>query len=131
MVAICYPIGMGQPVKIADGLILDARMAGEVEHRSIAGQIEFWAHLGEALEPLLQGLQVMALMRSKSAQPLSASLESVDSPEGRRRVADHLKTLPFPHYAPAPGKPGFLVRTEADGTRTLGRFVSRRFKAVD
>ena len=68
--------------------------------------------LGEALEPLLQGIQVMALMRSKSAQPLSASLESVDSPEGRRRVADHLKSLSFPHYEPAPGRPGLLVRTE-------------------
>lgn len=131
MVAICYHMQMGQPVKIADGLVLDARMAGEVEHRSIAGQIEFWAHLGEALEPLLQGIQVMALMRSKSAQPLSKSLDSVDSPAGRRRVADHLKTLPFPHYAPAPGKPGLLVRTEADGTRTVGRFVNRQFTTAD
>ena len=122
---------MGQPVKIGDSLVLDARMAGEVEHRSIAGQIEFWAHLGEALEPLLQGMQVMALMRSRSAQPLSASLESVDSAVGRRRVADHLKSRPFPHYEPAPGRPGFLVRTEADGTRTVGRFINRRFTAAD
>jgi len=131
MVAICYPNNVGQPVKIADGLVLDARMAGEVEHRSIAGQIEFWAHLGEALEPLLQGIQVMALMRSKSAQPLSASLESVDSPKGHRRVADHLKSLPYPHYEPAPGRPGFLVRTKADGTRTVGRFVNRQFTPAD
>ena len=122
---------MGQPVKIADELILDARMMSKVEHRSIAGQIEFWAHLGEALEPLLQGIQVMALMRSKLAKPLAACLESVDSPKGRRRVADHLNNMPFPHYAPAPGRPGLLVRTEADDTRTVGRFVNRRFTAVD
>jgi hypothetical protein len=118
---------MGQPVKIADELILDARMMSKVEHRSIAGQIEFWAHLGEALEPLLQGIQVMALMRSKLAKPLAACLESVDSPKGRQRVADHLNNMPFPHYEPAPGRPGFLVRTEADGARTVGRFVNRRF----
>lgn len=122
---------MGQPVKIADELVLDARMASGLEHRSIAGQIEFWAHLGEALEPLLQGMQVMALMRSKSAKPLSESLDSVDSPEGRRRVAAHLQSLPFPHYAPAPGRPGLLVRTDAGGIRTVGRFVKRRFTAVD
>lgn len=122
---------MGQPVKIADELVLDARMMSKIGHRSIAGQIEFWAQLGEALEPLLQGIQVMALMRAKSAKPLSALLESVDSPEGRRRVADHLKSLPFPHYEPAPGRAGLLVRTEADGTRTVGRFVNRRFTAVD
>ena len=130
MVAICYHAYMGQPVKIADGLVLDARLAGEVEQRSITGQIEFWAHLGEALEPLLQGIQVMALMRSKSAKSLAAILESVDSWEGRRRVADHLKSLPFPHYKPAPGRAGFLVRTEADGARTVGRFVNRQFQAA-
>lgn len=122
---------MGQPVKIADELVLDARMMSKIGHRSIAGQIEFWAQLGEALEPLLQGIQVMALMRAKSAKPLSALLESVDSPEGRRRVADHLKSLPFPHYEPAPGRAGLLVRTEADGTRAVGRFVNRRFTPVD
>lgn len=122
---------MGQPVKLADDLILDARMIGKIGHRSIAGQIEFWAHLGEALEPLLQGIQVLALLRSKSAKPLSALLESVDSPEGRRRVADYLKSRPFPHYASAPGRPGLVVRTEEDGARTLGRFINRRFTVVD
>lgn len=122
---------MGQPVKIADSLVLDARLAGELEHRSIAGQIEYWATLGEALEPLLKGLEAMALIRSKAAKPLSAILESVDSPAGRRRVAEHLRSLPFPHYEPARGRPGLLVRTEADGTRTVGRFVSRRFTAAD
>ena len=131
MVALCYHKGMGQPVKLADDLVLDARMMGKIGHRSIAGQIEFWAHLGEALEPLLQGLQVLALMRANSAKPLSACLESVDSPEGRRRVADHLKSLPFPHYESAPSRPGLLLRTEADGTRTLGRFVNRQFTPVD
>ncbi|MBI4422486.1 MAG: hypothetical protein HY554_02095 [Elusimicrobia bacterium] len=122
---------MGQPVKIADSLVLDARLAGEVEHRSIAGQIEYWAALGEALEPLLKGLEAMALIRSKAAAPLSEILESVDSPKGRRRVAEHLKGLPFPHYEPAPGRPGLLVRTAADGTRTVGRFVHRQFTAAD
>lgn len=106
-------------------------MAGEVEHRSIAGQIEYWAALGEALEPLLKGLEAMALIRSKAAAPLSEILESVDSPKGRRRVAEHLKGLPFPHYEPAPGRPGLLVRTAADGTRTVGRFVHRQFTAAD
>src|SRR5665213_981366 len=118
---------MGQPVKIADDLVLDARMMGKISNRSIAGQIEFWANLGEALEPLLQGIQVMALMRSKSDKPLSVCLDSVDSPEGRRRVADHLKSLPFPHYESSSDRPGFLVRTAEDGVRTTGRFVNRRF----
>lgn len=118
---------MGQPVKLSDSLVVDARMAGEVEHRSIAGQIEYWASLGEALEPLLRGLEAMALIRSKAAEPLSALLDSVDSPEGRRRVAERLKTMPLPRFEPAPGRRGLLVRVAPDGTRTVGRFVKRRF----
>ncbi|MEW6304530.1 MAG: hypothetical protein AB1705_13715 [Verrucomicrobiota bacterium] len=117
---------MSQPVKLSDGLVLDARLAGKAVERSIAGQVEFWARLGRAIEPLLQGAQAMALCQN--AQPLSVCLESVDSPAGRRRVADHLKSQPYPHYEPAPDAPGMLVRIEADGTRAVGRFVNRQFK---
>ena len=115
---------------MADNLVLDARMMGKIEHRSIAGQIEFWARLGEALEPLLQGIQALALLRAHAAKPLSACLKSVDSSRGRRRVADYLKSQPFPHYEPVPHRPGFLMRIEADGTRAVGRFIQRRFTVV-
>lgn len=119
---------MGQPVKVSDALVLDARLTAAVAQRSIAGQIEFWAALGRALEPLMSGDQVMALCRAGAAKPLSACLESVDSPAGRQRVAAQLKTLPYPHYEPAPGKPGQLIRIEANGSRTVGRFVKRHFQ---
>ena len=122
---------MGQPVKVSDELLLSARITGKILHRSIAGQIEFWAQLGQALEPLLRGDQVLALQQAGKAKPLSSLLESVDSEEGRRRVTEYLKSRPFPHYEPAPDRPGLLVRIEEDGTRTIGRFVSRRFTAVD
>ena len=121
---------MSQPVKLSDALVLDARLAGEVLERSIAGQVEFWARLGRAVEPLLQGSQALALCRNATARPLSACLESADSPEGRRRVAEFLQTRPHPHYEPAPNSPGLLVRIEANGKRALGRFVNRKFKVV-
>jgi hypothetical protein len=57
-------------------------------------------------------------------------LASADSAAGRRRVADYLATRPFPHYETAPGRPGLLVRIDADGSRTVGRFVNRRFQAA-
>jgi hypothetical protein len=122
---------MSQPVKLSDSLILDARLTAEIAERSIAGQIEFWARLGRAIEPLLRGDQVLALRRSGDAWPISELLASVDAPEGRRRVADYLETRPFPHYEPAADAPGMLVRIEADGTRTTGRFVNRQFEAAD
>ncbi len=119
-----------QPVKLSDALVLDARLAGEALERSIAGQVEFWARLGRAVEPLLQGAQALVLCRNATARPLSACLDSVDSPEGRRRVAEFLRTQPYPHYEPAPDTPGLLVRIEAGGKRTLGRFVNRQFQAA-
>jgi ParD-like antitoxin of type II bacterial toxin-antitoxin system len=121
---------MSQPVKVSDALLLDARIAGEVVERSIAGQIEFWAKIGRALEPLMRGDHVLALCRSGNVKPLSACLESVDSPVGRKRVFEHLKTKPYPHYEAATESPGLLVRIEADGKRTVGRFVNRQFQLV-
>ena len=129
-VAKCYSPDMGQPVKLSDKLILDARLTSELAERSIAGQIEFWANLGRAIEPLLSGAQALALRQAGEVKPLSACLAEVDSREGRRRVAEYLHSQPFPHYEPAPDRPGMLIRIAADGKRTLGRFVRRRFKAA-
>src|SRR6266487_2986815 len=116
---------MSQPVKLSDSLVLDARLAGEIVERSIAGQVEYWAKLGRAIEQLLQAPQALALCRNAAARPLSECLESVDSPQGRRRLAEFLQGQPYPHYEPHPGKPGILIRIEEDGRRTEGRFIKR------
>jgi hypothetical protein len=92
---------MSQPVKLSDQLVLDARLMGEATERSIAGQIEFWAKLGRAIEPLLPRMQAMVLGRAVGSKPLSDCLDTVDSPEGRRRVIEHLQTRPYPRYEPA------------------------------
>lgn len=118
---------MSQPVKLSDALVLDARQTGGVAERSIAGQIEFWACLGRAVEPLLNGDQALALRRTGDEQPLSTLIASVDAKEGRRRVADHLASQPFPHYEPAEGQSGLLVRIEENGKRTVGRFIRGEF----
>jgi hypothetical protein len=118
---------VSQPVKLSDGLVLDARLAGETVERSIAGQVEFWARLGRSVELLLEGRQVLALCRQGTARPLSECLQTVDSPDGRQRVVELLGNGPFPHYEPHPDRRGLLVRVDAEGTRTTGRFVKRRF----
>jgi hypothetical protein len=122
---------MSQPVKLSDSLVLDARLAGKTVERSIAGQVEFWARLGRSVELLLEGQQVLALCRNATARPLSACLKSVDSPEGRQRVADWLESGPFPHYQSHPDRPGLLVRIDANGKRTVGRFVNRQFQPIN
>ena len=73
---------------------------------------------------------MLALCHAGKAKSLSSCLETLDAPAGRRRLADHLKSLPYPHFEPAPGSPGLLVKIEAGGKRTTGRFINRKFQPV-
>ncbi len=118
---------MGQPVKLSESLVLDARLTGEVAERSIAGQIEFWAGLGRAVEPLLRTDTALALKKRGETIPLSSCLESIGTAVGQARLTTVLSERPFPQFAPAE-QPGLIVRIESDGTRTTGRFVHREFR---
>lgn len=115
-------------MKLSDALVLDARLVGKAAERSIAGQIEFWARVGKALEPVLRGDRALRLKQRGEAVPLSKLLESVDSRAGRARVKAQQAARPFPRFEPAPGRKGWLVRIDADGKRTVGRFVNREFR---
>lgn len=52
-------------------------VTSEIAERSIVGQIEYWAQLGRAIEPLLQGAQTLALRRAGALKPLAECLESM------------------------------------------------------
>jgi hypothetical protein len=122
---------MSQPVKLSDALVLDARLTAEVAERSIAGQIEFWAGLGKAIEPLLRMPEALALKRAGSTRPISECLAEPGTDPGSQRVITYLKSRPFPHYESDPESPGVLVRIDEDGTRIRGRFINRRFEPED
>lgn len=122
---------MGQPVKLSDELVDDARAVVPFSQRSIAGQIEFWAGLGKSIEPLLRGDRSMLLQRSGSERPLSQAIAEVDTAKGRNRVEAYLNKRPYPHYKPVPGEPELLRRIEADGSEVIGRFVGRDFVEVE
>jgi hypothetical protein len=119
---------MGQPVKLSDALVLDARLVGQAAERSIASQIEFWARVGKAVESVLRGDRVLQLKRSGEAIPLSTLLKSVDSKAGRERLKAQQAARHFPHFEQAPGKPGYLIKIDEDERRTVGRFVNREFR---
>jgi hypothetical protein len=122
---------MGQPVKLSDELVEDARAVAPISQRSIAGQIEFWASLGKSIEPLLRGDRVISLQVAGSERPLSLCLKEVETARGRKRLRAILDQRPYPHYKPVPGHPDLICRIENDGTETVGRFVGREFKAVE
>jgi len=118
---------MSQPVKLSDALVLDARLAGEAQERSIAGQVEFWARLGRCVEEHLGGRELRTLRQTARQRSLSELVEAVDKPEGRARLKAYLDSEPFPHFEPHPARKGWLVRIDEDGRRTAGRFVNRQF----
>jgi hypothetical protein len=119
---------MSQPVKVSDELLLDARLAGVAAERSIAGQIEYWARLGRAVELHLRATEALRLKREGEARPLSELLATIGTAAGRKRLAKHLASRPFPQFEAAPGRAGFLVKIDKDGTRTIGRFANRAFR---
>ncbi|MCH8149058.1 MAG: hypothetical protein IH987_13930, partial [Planctomycetes bacterium] len=101
-------------MKLSDELVCDARLIAEVSERSIAGQIEFWAQMGRALEPLLRGDRALALRRAGRCRPLAEAIRDVDSVEGRKRVRDYLEAQPYPHFEPVPGISGLLRKIDED-----------------
>ncbi len=64
---------MGMPVRIDDDLYAQARAEAAAEHRTIAGQIEFWAKVGRT------ALDNPDLPVSFIAESLVSMVESRDS----------------------------------------------------
>jgi hypothetical protein len=120
---------MGQPVKLSDNLMLDARLVAEESERSIAGQIEYWARLGRAIEAAIRPTTARKLKARRAEPLLSECLREVESPAGRERAKAFLASAPFPQFSVS-DCPGHVVKIDADGTRTLGRFVKRAFVPV-
>ena len=121
---------MGQPVKLSDELVDDARAVVPFSQRSIAGQIEFWAGLGKSIEPLLRGDYALSLQMAGKDRPLSKLLAEVETAKGRKRLEATLSKRPYPHYKPVPEHPDLVYRIEEDGSETVGRFVGRKFEKV-
>ncbi len=72
----------------------------------------------------------MALKKRGEVIPLSVSINSVNTDAGQARLAAVLAARPYPHFEPSPSA-GLLVKIEEDGTRTTGRFINRKFQAIE
>ena len=119
---------MGQAVKLSDSLVADARTAGGVAERSIAGQIEYWARIGRAVGGVLDVEGALRLKRRADGMSLAEVLAPSSAAERRESLHAFMATQPFPHFEGVPGRKGLLAKVDADGTRTVGRFVGRVFR---
>lgn len=54
-------------------------------------------------------------------------LNEIDLPRGRERLRIYLEQQPYPHFKAHPEHRNLLIRTEADGTQTIGQFINRKW----
>jgi hypothetical protein len=121
---------MGQPVKLSDALVTEARIAGEAMQRSIAGQVEFWARIGKSVERVANRRQIERL-QARAALPLSHIVVTIDAPEGRDRLKSYLDNRPFPRFTAHPELPRTYIREDADGSWVVGRFHQGVFERIE
>lgn len=118
---------MGTPLRISEELVVQAKVEGEVMDRSATSQLEHWARLGRAVEAVLGHAHVSELKRRGAALSLERVLSELQGEGVQKEALRHLKALKQPRYGEDPDRPGVLVRVDADGHRTRGRFVNRVF----
>jgi hypothetical protein len=126
------------PLRLDDDLVAAAAQVGSIQKRTTRKQIEFWAELGKAVEPLLDITDVYAIiqgLKKINVEPvISTPVPSKDvfnSLENSRKSEAFLKTVaPSPFYYEASlSKPGLLDKVAADsGKRQTGRFHNGEFK---
>ncbi len=117
---------MSQQMSVSDDLALAAYRQAHAAGISAEQQLELWASIGLAIEPILGAWQA----GEGATNQLRQRFATVDSPTGRKRVFDYLDSGPFPRFKADPDRPGTFVRTDANGTQSLCRFVDGRLEDV-
>jgi len=79
---------------------------------------------------LLKAQSALATFKRGEKKTVEECMELVATGEGRLNLEQVLAKTPFPHYQAVPGKPGVLIRIEADGTQSRGEFVGRTFRRL-
>jgi hypothetical protein len=126
-------------VKLSDeDVIRDVKHEAKNADRSMAGQIEHWVKLGQAVEALLATAEVNVLKENLrtivrrvgpeavKAKILSSINQLMMSPL-RESVRARILAHGGPVFQADPSNPGRVVRIMPDGTRTSGRIKEGSF----
>ncbi len=127
-------------LRIDENLVIQAQRQARVQHRSISGQIEYWAKLGRAVASkisaaeafsITQGLKEIRLEtpRSIAINPGSV-LNELEADRAKGFSGKPVTLAPF-YFEASVGKPGFLDKVNTvSGERQTGRFRNGKFEAV-
>ena len=127
------------PLRLDDALVSAAAQVGSIQKRTTRKQIEFWAELGKAVEPLLDITDVYAIIQGLkriNVEPVtsapvtsSAVFNSLENSRESDAFIKNVATTPF-YYEASSTRPGLLDRVEAaTGKRQTGQFDNGVFKA--
>jgi hypothetical protein len=118
------------PLRFDSAFVNEARSAAALMERSPSAQVEFWAKLGRVAEAVFAHDRIRLLKETGRVEDLDRLLAIVDTPEGRELAAAEIARHGTPRYGTDPAQPGLIVQKLPDGTKRLGKFVSRQFVAI-
>jgi len=145
--ALCYTSMHGQcgaiimsksapPIRISRELYDAAELAGQVEQRSSAKQIEHWARIGRLAAKTLSGNDLLAItsgVAETTARYHSAAgsdpdrvFAALESDRESGQLSERV-TSGGMRYQASPSHPGLLERIDGEGRRVIGSFTDGKF----
>jgi hypothetical protein len=127
-------------LRIDENLVLEAQRQAKIQHRSINGQVEYWAKLGKAVASKIsaadafavsQGLKELHLtpVNSRSVDP-GTVLEELESDRNTGFSHKPITSAPF-YFEMSAAHPGFLDKVNRKtGERQTGQFQNGLFEAI-
>ena len=121
----------GVPVRLSSNLATHAREVAGISDRSVTEQVEHWARLGQIVEANVSSTTVSKLKALSYDEKLPELIAGADTPSARAvTVATVRARAKGPIYGVASDDPDVIVRHDADGTTTRGRFEDGAFVPV-
>lgn len=115
------------PLRIDGNLIREAKVSGQVFHRSIAQQVEHWASLGRVLEMVLTVSSVAKVKNLNRPVDLERAVAGVRSAAGRKKTLALLTRKKGPLYGIRPDRPGVLLQYEPGKVAVAGEMIGETF----
>ncbi len=124
------------PLRLEHTLVEAAEQARKLGHRSVAGQIEYWAALGQVLARIATPEQItslqagMARLHIESIDSAPIYPDAVFSEVERARASGKLServTASAVRYQASRTYPGLLEQIAPNGTITVGTFHNGQF----
>lgn len=124
------------PMRLEQALVQAATAAGENYKRSAAGQIEYWAEIGRAVERVLDPESIIAVqsglakikLELTSGEPIEpdAVFDNLESDRRQASLASEVTGSEVVYQA-SHARPGLLEQISADGKIIIGQFRDGQF----